>query len=97
MLPLGDADDRLQLLRFKNAEFDKLLDQAGQTDDTAKRNQLLQKADAHPLRGGAGVVLQLQQGRDGLSAVDQGLQANATELTHQYPEYIWVDATSPAK
>ena len=26
-----------------------------------------------------------------------GLQANATELTHQYPEYIWVDEKSPAK
>jgi hypothetical protein len=26
-----------------------------------------------------------------------GLQGNPTELVHQYPEYIWVDATSPAK
>ena len=26
-----------------------------------------------------------------------GLQANPTEITHQYPEDIWVDATSPAK
>ena len=26
-----------------------------------------------------------------------GLQANATELTHQYFEDIWVDETSPAK
>ena len=27
----------------------------------------------------------------------KGLQANATELTHQYPEYIWVTEASPAK
>ena len=27
----------------------------------------------------------------------KGLQANATELTHQYPEYIWVTEDSPAK
>ena len=26
-----------------------------------------------------------------------GLQANPTEITHQYPEDIWVDAKSPAK
>ena len=31
---------------FKNAEFDKLIDDAGQTDDPAKRTQLLQKANA---------------------------------------------------
>src|SRR5262249_28093561 len=29
--------------RFKNAEFDKLLDQAAQTDDAAQRNALLRK------------------------------------------------------
>jgi peptide/nickel transport system substrate-binding protein len=27
----------------------------------------------------------------------KGLQANATELTHQYAEYIWVEESSPAK
>ena len=31
---------------FKNADFDKLIDEAGQTDDAAKRDQLLQKANA---------------------------------------------------
>ena len=31
--------------RFKNAEFDKLIDQAGQTDNAEQRNALLRKAD----------------------------------------------------
>jgi len=26
-----------------------------------------------------------------------GLQANPTEITHQYPEDVWVDSRSPAK
>jgi peptide/nickel transport system substrate-binding protein len=26
-----------------------------------------------------------------------GLQANPTEITHQYPEDVWVDERSPAK
>ena len=26
-----------------------------------------------------------------------GLQANPTEITHQYYEDVWVDTTSPAK
>ena len=33
-------------MNFKNAEFDKLIDEAGQSDDAAKRGQLLQKANA---------------------------------------------------
>ena len=46
MLLLGDAAIGLQLHEFKNADFDKMIDEAGQTDDAAKRVQLLKKANA---------------------------------------------------
>ena len=49
--------------------FDKLLDEAGQDGDTAKRNDLLQEGQQPALRRSAGLVLQLQQGGAGLSAV----------------------------
>ena len=47
MLPFARRRNRpATTRRFKNADFDKLIDEAGQTDDAAKRGQLLHKADA---------------------------------------------------
>jgi peptide/nickel transport system substrate-binding protein len=43
------------------------------------------------------LVLQLQQGGDGLPAMAARPAGQPTEITHQYYEDVWVDATSPAK
>ena len=55
---------------FNNPDFDKLLDAAGQEGDMAKRNDLLRQANNLLYEEAPGVVLQLQQGGAGLSAVD---------------------------
>jgi len=82
---------------FKNADYDKLLDDAGQTGDAAKRNELLKKANN--LLYDEAPVWFFNYNKAVLAHQPwiHGLQANPTEITHQYPEDVWVDATSPAK
>ena len=83
--------------RFKNPEFDKLLDQAAQTDDNEPRIALLQKADSILYDEAPVWFFNYNKAVMAYQPWIHGLQANATELTHQYPEYIWVDESSPAK
>jgi len=83
--------------RFKNPEFDKLLDQAAQTDDNEPRIALLQKADSILYDEAPIWFFNYNKAVMAYQPWIHGLQANATELTHQYPEYIWVDESSPAK
>jgi len=83
--------------RFKNSEFDKLLDQAAQTDDNEPRIALLQKADSILYDEAPVWFFNYNKAVMAYQPWIHGLQANATELTHQYPEYIWVDESSPAK
>jgi peptide/nickel transport system substrate-binding protein len=83
--------------RFKNAEFDKLLDEAGQTEDSEKRNALLRKADSIVYEEAPVWFFNYNKAVMAYQPWIHGLQANATELTHQYPEYIWVAESSPAK
>jgi len=82
---------------FDNAAFDKLLDDAGQTTDAGKRNDLLKQANN--LLYDEAPVWFFNYNKAVLAHQPwiHGLQANPTEITHQYPEDIWVDATSPAK
>jgi peptide/nickel transport system substrate-binding protein len=82
---------------FKNADFDKLIDDAGQTDDSAKRVQLLQKANALLYEEAPVWFFNYNKAVLAHQPWIHGLQANPTEITHQYPEDIWVDTTSPAK
>jgi peptide/nickel transport system substrate-binding protein len=82
---------------FKNAEFDKLLDEAGQTDDTAKRTQLLQKANAVLFEEAPVWFFNYNKAVMAVQPWLKGVQLNATELTHQNVEDLWVDASSPAK
>ena len=82
---------------FKNAEFDKLIDDAGQTDDAAKRVQLLQRANAL-LREEAPIwFFNYNKAVMAVQPWLKGIQLDATELTHQNVEDLWVDETSPAK
>jgi peptide/nickel transport system substrate-binding protein len=83
--------------RFKNPEFDKLLDQAAQTDDAAARVALLRKADTIIYDEAPVWFFNYNKAVMAYQPWIKGLQANATELTHQYPEYIWVEESSPAK
>ncbi len=82
---------------FKNAAFDKLMDEAGATDDNDKRVQLLQKADALIYEEAPIWFFNYNKAVMAVQPWIKGLQLNATELTHQYPEDLWVDASSPAK
>lgn len=82
---------------FKNAEFDKLIDDAGQADDDAKRVQLLQKANAL-LREEAPIwFFNYNKAVMAVQPWLKGIQLDATELTHQNVEDLWVDESSPAK
>ena len=74
-----------------------MIDEAGQTDDSAKRIQLLQKANALLYEEAPVWFFNYNKAVMAYQPWIHGLQANATELTHQYPEYIWVDERSPAK
>lgn len=82
---------------FNNPEFDKLLDDAGQTGDMAKRDDLLKKANNILLDEAPVWFFNYNKAVLAHQPWIHGLKANPTEITHQYPEDVWVDATSPAK
>lgn len=82
---------------FNNPEFDKLLDAAGEEADMAKRNDLLRKANNLLYEEAPVWFFNYNKAVLAYQPWIHGLQANPTEITHQYPENIWVDATSPAK
>jgi peptide/nickel transport system substrate-binding protein len=82
---------------FKNADFDKMIDEAGQTDDAAKRGQLLQKANALLYEEAPVWFFNYNKAVMAVQPWLKGIQLNATELTHQNVEDLWVDETSPAK
>jgi peptide/nickel transport system substrate-binding protein len=81
---------------FKNADFDKLLDQAGQAEDPAKRDELLKKANALLLEEAPVWFFNYNKAVMAVQPWLKGIQLNATELTHQNVEDLWVDASSPA-
>jgi peptide/nickel transport system substrate-binding protein len=82
---------------FNNPEFDKLLDAAGEASDMAKRNDLLRQANNLLYEEAPVWFFNYNKAVLAYQPWIHGLQANPTEITHQYPENIWVDATSPAK
>jgi peptide/nickel transport system substrate-binding protein len=82
---------------FKSPEFDKLLDDAAQEGDMAKRDELLKKANNLLYEEAPVWFFNYNKAVMAYQPWVRGLQANPTEITHQYPEDIWVDASSPAK
>ncbi len=82
---------------FNNPEFDKLLDAAAQETDVAKRNDLLRQANNLLYEEAPVWFFNYNKAVLAHQPWIHGLQANPTEITHQYPEDVWVDATSPAK
>jgi len=83
--------------RMNNAEFNKLIDDAGQTTDPVKLAELLKKADGIVYDEAPVWFFNYNKAVMAYQPWIKGLQANATELTHQYPEYIWVTEQSPVK
>jgi peptide/nickel transport system substrate-binding protein len=82
---------------FSNPEFDKLLDAAAQEGDTGKRNDLLKQANNLLFEEAPVWFFNYNKAVLAYQPWIHGLQANPTEITHQYPEDIWVDTRSPAK
>ncbi len=82
---------------YKNADYDKLLDEAGTTDDPARKLALLKQANAHLYDAAPVWFFNYNKAALAYQPWVHGLLGNPTELVHQYPEFIWVDATSPAK
>ena len=82
---------------YKNADYDKLLDEAGTTDDPARKLALLKQANAHLYDAAPVWFFNYNKAVMAYQPWVHGLLGNPTELVHQYPEFIWVDASSPAK
>jgi len=82
---------------FNNPAFDKLLDDAGQTTDTAKRVDLLRQANNILFEEAPVWFFNYNKAVLAYQPWIHGLQANPTEITHQYTEDLWVDEKSPAK
>jgi peptide/nickel transport system substrate-binding protein len=82
---------------FKNAAFDKLLDDAGKETDPAKLNALLMQADGILHEEAPVWFYNYNKATMAVQPWVRGTQPNATELTHQYPEFMWVTDASPVK
>ena len=82
---------------YNNPAVDKLLDEAGATDDQGKRIAALKQVN-RILQDDAPVwFFNYNKAVMAYQPWLHGLQANSTELAIQYYEDLWVDETSPAK
>ncbi len=84
-------------ISFNNPAFDKLLDEASQAGDAAKRNDLLRQANNLLYEEAPVWFFNYNKAVLAYQPWIHGLQANPTEITHQYAEDIWVDQRSPVK
>jgi peptide/nickel transport system substrate-binding protein len=82
---------------YNNPAFDKLLDDAAASLDPAKRNDLLRQANNLIYDEAPVWFFNYNKAVLAYQPWIHGLQANPTEITHQYPEDVWVDERSPAK
>ena len=82
--------------QFKNPEVDRLLDEAGATDDAAKRLDNLKKVNAIIYEEAPMWFFNYNKAVMAYQPWLHGLQPNATELAFQYYDELWVDQTSPA-
>jgi peptide/nickel transport system substrate-binding protein len=82
---------------YNNPTFDKLFEDAAASLDPAKRTDLLRQANNLLYEDAPVWFFNYNKAVLAYQPWIHGLQANPTEITHQYPEDIWVDAKSPAK
>lgn len=81
---------------YKNPEVDKLIDEAANSDDPAKRIDLLKKANRIVYDDAPVWFFNYNKAVMAHQPWLKGLQANATELALQQYDELWVDASSPA-
>lgn len=81
---------------YKNPAVDKLIEEAGATDDVTKRIDLLKKANGIVYEDAPVWFFNYNKAVLAYQPWLKGLQPNATELALQYYEDLWVDASSPA-
>ncbi|QPC42714.1 ABC transporter substrate-binding protein [Kaustia mangrovi] len=81
--------------KFDNAEFDKLLEQAGNEKDQAKRIETLQKANKIVYDEAPYWFYNCNKAVMAYQPWLHGLQANPVDLALQNYEDIWVDDSSP--
>jgi peptide/nickel transport system substrate-binding protein len=82
---------------YSNPAFDKLFEEAAASIDPAKRNDLLRQANNLIYDEAPIWFFNYNKAVLAYQPWIHGLQANPTEITHQYVEDIWVDDRSPAK
>lgn len=83
-------------VKFNNADFDKLIDQAGNETDEAKQNDLLRQAN-NLLQEEAPVwFFNYNKAVMAYQPWVHGLKPNAMELAVQDYEDIWIDDSAPA-
>jgi peptide/nickel transport system substrate-binding protein len=82
---------------MNNPDYDKVVDEAGQANDAEKQLELIRKANAILYEEAPVWFFNYNKAVMAYQPWVHGLQANPTELTHQYPEDIWIDERSPAK
>ena len=89
VLPLRDSALGLQLHHVQERRGRQAPGRGRRHRRSGQADRDSEKGECHHPGGGADVVLQLQQGRHGVSALAQGLQPNATELAFQdYEEHL---------
>ena len=81
---------------FKNAAYDKLIDDASAETDAAKQLELLKKANNFLQEEAPVWFFNYNKAVMAYQPWLHGLQPNATELGLQRYENLWVDASSPA-
>lgn len=82
-------------VKFSNAEFDELIDKAGEETDPAKRNEILKQAN-NLLQEEAPVwFFNYNKAVMAYQPWVHGLQANPKELALQEYADIWIDASAP--
>ena len=82
---------------YSSPAFDKLFEDASASLDPAKRTDLLRQANNLLYEDAPVWFFNYNKAVLAYQPWIHGLQANPTEITHQYPEDIWVGANSPAK
>ncbi|MGO4676634.1 ABC transporter substrate-binding protein [Bosea sp. 2YAB26] len=80
---------------YKNKGVDALIDAASAAKDKAEQTALLKKVDAVIVEDAPIWLFNYNKAVLVHQPWLKGVQTNAVELTNQYPEYLWLDDTSP--
>jgi peptide/nickel transport system substrate-binding protein len=80
---------------YRNADYDKALDQAAAERDEAKRIALLQRADGILLDDAALMFFNYNKAVMAYQPWVQGFKANAVDMVYQDMASVWVEEASP--